>query len=158
MTDFFASLYEWFGIMPLYSKGMMERLRGWDITCTGYIASPLYNYIGWSMIIVTAFIYALQYHIIDSSRWNKKQHWWLFSLVIVSLNFIIAFSLTYNMVQSGDFCQSDNLSVADCIGFSFSNALLSFILFVLLTSFPFPRRYIPTVNGGNCRGTTLWKP
>jgi len=157
MTEIFASLYEWFGIMPLYSKGMMERLRGWDITCTGYIATPLYNYIGWSMIIVTVFIYIFQYHIIDSSRWNKKQHWWLFSIMIVALNFITAFSLTYNMVQSSDFCQSDNLSVSDCIGFSFSNALWSFILFILITSFKYPRN-LPGRNGSNCRGTTLWKP
>lgn len=154
MTDFFASIYELFS---LYSKGMGERLRGWDITCTGYIASPLYDYIGWSMIIVTLSIYALQYHIIDSSRWNKKKHWWLFSLLIVGLNFIIAFLLTNNMFQSGDFCQTDILSVLDCIFFGFSNAIWSFIFFTLLTSFPFPKRAIPSMNG-NCRHTTFWKP
>ena len=157
ITNFFAGLYEWFGLMSLYSKGMMERLRGWDITCTGYIASPLYVYIGWIMIILTALIYILQYHVIDSSRWNKKSHWWLFGLLIFIINFLIAFSVTYNMVQSGDFCQSDNLTVTDCFGFGFSNALWSLIFFILLTSFPFPRRVIPSRNG-NCRHTTFWKP
>lgn len=32
MLDFFASLYEWFGINPLYSIDMGDYLRGWDIT------------------------------------------------------------------------------------------------------------------------------
>ena len=75
MKDFFASLYEWFGLMPLYSTDMGDQLRGWDITCTDYIDTPWYVNIGWLMIITTSFIYALQYHIIDSPRWKNKIHW-----------------------------------------------------------------------------------
>jgi hypothetical protein len=51
MKEFFASLYEWFGLMPLYSTDMGDQLRGWDITCTDYIGTPWYVYIGWIMII-----------------------------------------------------------------------------------------------------------
>lgn len=157
MKEISASLYEWFGFIPLYSRDMGDQLRGWDITCTDYIATPWYVYIGCIMLILTAFIYALQYHIIDSSRWNKKIHWWIFALLIVVLNFLIAFAIPFNILQSGDFCNQLNLTVSDCIGFGISNALWSFILFLLLTSFPFPRRVIPSRNG-NCRNTTCWKP
>jgi len=150
MTDFFASAYEWFGVMPLYSKGMMERLRGWDVTCTDYIASPIYTYAAWCTIGSVLFIYALQYHILDSSRGNKKLHLWLYALSVVAVNFLGACLYTNSLVQSDDFCPSDNLSVSDCLGFGFSNALWSFILFLFITSVPWPRGF-----STNCRHTTF---
>lgn len=153
MKEFFASLYEWFGLMPLYSKDMGDQLGGWDITCTDYIGTPWYVYIGWIMIIITALVYALQYHIIDSSRWNKKHHWWIFALLIFVLNFLIAFTIPFNTVNAGDFCNQLNLSIADCIGFGLSNAIWSFIFFLIISSNPYIRRC-----STNCRNTTFWKP
>lgn len=157
MKEFFASLYEWFGVNFLYSTDMGDQLRGWDITCTDHIGTPWYVIIGWAMIAITVLFYVLQYHIIDSSRCNKKQHWWLFALLMVVLNFLIAFIIPFNTVNAGDYCNQLNLSITDCIGFGLSNAIWSFIFFVLLTSFPFPRAVIPSKNG-NCRNTTFWKP
>lgn len=153
MKEFFASLYEWFGVIPLYSRDMGDQLRGWDITCTDYIATPWYVYIGWIMIILTGFIYALQYHIIDNSRLNKKMHWWLFALLIVVLNFLIAFTIPFNTLQASDYCNQLNLSVSDCIGFGLSNAVWSLILFVIISTPPLIRRF-----STNCRLTTFWKP
>jgi len=153
MLNFFASLYEWFGLMPLYSKDMGDQLRGWDITCTDYISTPWYVYIGWIMIIITVFIYALQYHIIDNSRVNKRSHWWIFALIIVFLNFIVAFTIPFNSIQAGDYCNQLNLSVSDCIGFGFSNAIWSFLIFILISTVPFIRSL-----SANCRHTTFWKP
>ncbi|MBW2937546.1 hypothetical protein KXJ69_05480 [Aureisphaera sp. CAU 1614] len=153
MEEFFASLYEWFGLNPLYSTDMGDQLRGWDITCTDYIGTPWYVIIGWSMIGITIISYALQYHIINSPQFNKKHHWWIMALVIVLLNFLVAFLIPFNSIQSGDFCNLLYLSVSDSIGFGASNAVWSFILFILLTSFKYPR-YL----GINCRHTTFWKP
>ena len=153
MLNFFASLYEWFGLIPLYKKDMGDHLRGWDITCTDYIATPWYVYIGVIMLIITGFIYALQYHIIDNSRINKRVHWWLFALLIIILNFLIAFTIPFNSIQAGDYCSQLNLSVTDCIGFGFSNALWSFILFILISTIPLIRSL-----STNCRHTTFWKP
>jgi hypothetical protein len=153
MLGFFASLYEWFGLIPLYSRDMGDQLRGWDITCTDYIATPWYVNIGWIMIILTGFIYALQYHILDSSTWNKKRHWWIFALLIFALNFLIAFAIPFNTIQSGNFCNTLILTVSDCIGFGISNALWSFILFLIISSNPLIRK-----NSDNCRHTTFWKP
>lgn len=153
MEEFFASLYEWFGLNPLYSTDMGDQLRGWDITCTDYIGTPWYVIIGWIMISSTAVFYALQYHIIDSSRWKNKAHWWLFALIIVLVNFLVAFLIPYNSIQAGDYCNQLNISVSDCVGFGLSNAVWSFILFAVITTIPVFRRF-----SNNCRHTTFWKP
>lgn len=153
MKEFFASLYEWFGLMPLYSTDMGDQLRGWDITCTDFIGTPWYVYIGSIMIILTAFLYSFQYHIYDSTRFNKKQHWWIMALVIVALNFLIAFTIPFNTVKAGDFCNQLNLSASDCIGFGLSNAIWSFIFFLIISTNPLIRRF-----STNCRNTTFWKP
>lgn len=153
MKEFFASLYEWFGLMPLYSTDMGDQLRGWDNTCTNYTGTPYYIYIGWIMIIITALVYALQYHIIDSSRWNKKHHWWINALLIFVLNFLIAFTIPFNTVNAGDFCNQLNLSVSDCIGFGLSNAIWSFMFFLIISTNPLIRKF-----STNCRNTTFWKP
>lgn len=153
MKEFFANLYEWWGLILFYSTGMGDHLRGYDFTCSDYTGTPYYVNIGIIMIIVTAVFYALQYHIIDSSKYNKKQHWWLFALVIVVVNFIIAFIPIYNDIQSQDFCESLNLSVPDCIGFALSNAIWSLILFMIISTIP-GFRLLST----NCRHTTFWKP
>lgn len=151
--DFFASIYEWFGIIPLYTKGMMERLRGWDYISQDYVLTNWYVNMGLIMIAVSLLIYALQYHIIDSSSWNKKKHWWLFSILIFVINFLIAFIVTNNIVQTGDFDPNDNLSVSDCIGFGLSNAIWGFLLFLIISTIPIIRRF-----STNCRHTTFWKP
>lgn len=153
MREFFASLYEWFGLIPFYSKDMGDHLRGFDITCTDYIATPWYVYVGWIMFVITGVLYALQYHIIDSPRFIKKRHWWLVAMLIFTLNFLVAFSIPYNAINAGDFCQELVLSVPDCIGFGISNALWSFILFLIITTIPVLRRF-----STNCSHTTFWKP
>ena len=153
MKDFFASLYEWFGLVPFYVSDLGDHLRGFDITCSDFIGTPWYLYIGCSMIITTIIIYALQYHIIDSPRLNKRRHWWLVALIIIAINFITAFAIPYNSLQTGDLCQDLHFSVADCLGFGLSNALWSLILFVIITTIPWIRQL-----GVNCRHTTFWKP
>lgn len=153
MKEVFASLYEWFGLFPLYSKDMGDLLRGWDITCTDYISTPWYVYIGWIMVILTVAIYTIQYHIIDSSRWNKRKHWWVFASLIISLNFLIAFAIPFNIIQTSDFCNLLNLTISDCIGFGLSNAIWSLVLFLVISTIPIPRRF-----STNCRHTTFWKP
>lgn len=154
MRDFFASLYEWFGLIPFYSTDLGEHLRGYDITCSDYMGTPLYVYIGWIMIALTVFFCFLQYRIINSPRFNKRVHWWIIALVIVVINFLIAFTLPFNDLQSADFCNQLKISIADCVGFGISNAIWSLILFLLLTSFPLPRRWA----GHNMTDTTFWKP
>ncbi len=153
MTNFFASLYEWFGLMPLYSRDLGDHLRGYDITCSGYIGTPWYAYIGSVMFLLTIFLYALLYHIIDSPRFMRKYHWWIFALIIVSLNFLIAFLIPFNSLQAGDYCNQLNLSVSDCIGFGLSNAIWSLLLYGFVSSIPLVRRF-----STNCSHTTFWKP
>ena len=154
MSDFFASLYEWFGLVPFYSTDLGEHLRGYDITCSAYMGTNLYMGIGLAMLGVTAAVYILQYYVINSPAWNKRMHWWLFALLLVVVNFLIAFGFPFKDLQAGDYCTQLRISVLDCVFFGISNAIWSFILFLLLTSFPVPRRWA----GHNMTDTTFWKP
>lgn len=153
MIDIFASLYEWFGLMLMYSVDMGEHLRGWDVTCIGYIGTPWYNIVGWIMTISVLITYILQYRLIDSPRFNRAINWWLYALALVLLNFTIALSISYNSIQTGMVCSDFDLGFADCVGFAFSNTTLSFVLYAILTSISFMRNI-----GVNNRMTTFWKP
>ena len=131
MRDFFASLYEWFGLIPFFSTDLGEHLRGFDITCSDYLGTPLYVYVGWIMIGLTVGFYILQYYVINSSRFNKRVHWWIIALAMIGLNFLIAFTWSFNHLQAGDYCTQLKISTADCVGFGISNAIWSLILFLL---------------------------
>ena len=153
MTDFFASLYEWFGLVPFYSQDFGDHLRGWDITCTDYMGTPWYNYIGVIMIGVTIFGFALQYYIIDSTRFNRARSWWVFTGATVFMNFLIAFTITYNDIQAENYCNQLHIGIGDCAGFALSNLLWSFIILTTISSIPIVRKM-----STNCRHTTFWKP
>jgi hypothetical protein len=153
MRDFFASLYEWFGLNSLYSTDLGEHLRGYDITCSDYLDTPLYVMVGLSMIFSTIIIYILLYYVINSPRWNKRAHWWIFAGVLVSINFLIAFTPPFNDLQTTDYCTQLRISALDCVFFGVSNAIWSFILFAILTSSP-----IRKWAGHNMTDTTFWKP
>jgi len=153
MIDFFASLYEWFGLIPFYSNDMGDFLRGWDITCTDYIGTPWYQTIGWIMILTTSFFYVMQYHIIDSTKWKNKFSWWITAFLLTLTNYLIAFLITYNQLNLQNYCSDLFLTMMDCIGFATSNALWSLLIFVLITTVPIFRRF-----STNCRYTTFWKP
>lgn len=153
MTTFFAGLYHWWGMNPFYSRALHNQLRGWDVTCSGFFGRPWYNYAGLTMTAVTVFIYALQYHIVDSSRFNKKSDLWIMTLVTVLLNFFVAFAISYNNLRTSNYCISDVITIGDCIGFGFTNAFWSVILLFFLTSVNLFRQL-----STNCRHTTFWKP
>jgi len=153
MEELFAYFFEFFG-SPLYSDDLVDHLRGYGIECDGnYNGTHWYFTVGWAMIGITGFFYALQYHIIDSVKFYKRIHWWLNALVIVVLNFSLAFGGIYNEVSSENFCNELVISTSDCINFGMSVGLWSLIIFMLLTSFPFPR-----IFSTNCNHTTFWKP
>jgi hypothetical protein len=153
MNEIFSSIYEFGGLIPFYSTDLGDHLRGFDITCTGYVGTPWYAYIGWIMIGLTLLLYALMYHIIDSVHFNKKSSWWIMALLVVLINFFLAFSVSYNSVRSGDVCKSLHISFGDFIGFGFANATVAFILFLIITTIPWIRDL-----GTNCRVTTFWRP
>jgi len=134
MQEFFAKLYEWFGLLPIYSRDMAEHLRGWDYACSGYFALPQYVYVGWAMIIVTTVIFALQYDLINSKRFPGPRHWGLAAFMIVIINFLVAFAVPFISIETKSYCLHFKLSVADCIGFAISNAVWSFLLFVILSA------------------------
>jgi hypothetical protein len=154
MNNFFAGLFEWWGLMPLYATDLGDHLRGYDISCNDYVGTPWYSIIGVTMISITVMFFALQYNIIDSTRYNAKIHTWISALIITFLNFLIPFTITFNTLHSQNYCNELVFTVSDCLGLGISVSLWSFFLFALITSIPWLRGNFSR----NCRHTTLWKP
>ena len=133
MDEFFTRLYEWFGLIPVYSKDLDEFLRGWDYGCTGYFALHWYLLVGLFMVVTTALLFGLQYDLISGKRFKKNRHWELAALMIVIVNFSVAFTVPFIALETGRHCLRLKLATLDCIGFGLSNAVWAFILFTLLS-------------------------
>jgi len=133
MDEFFARMYEWFGLIPIYSKDLGEFLRGYDYACTGYFALHWYLYIGLFMIVSTLLLFALQFDLVSGIRFKKIEHWELAGLIVAIVNFAIAFGVPFIAIQNGRYCMRLKLATMDCLTFGFSNALWALVFFSLLS-------------------------
>ena len=133
MKQVFSHMYEWFGLIPLYSKDLSDFLKGWDYACVGYFALPWYFYIGWGMIGLTLLLFALQYDLISGIRFRNAEHWELAVLVVAICNFMMAFTIPFVAINKGMQCPQLNISVSDCMLFGLSNAIWGVIFFLLLS-------------------------
>ncbi|MBE7516045.1 MAG: hypothetical protein HS105_05485 [Chloracidobacterium sp.] len=154
MNDIFASIFEWFGLFSVYSVDLGDHLRGLDITCSDYVGSPLYTYIGWIVLGTVFGFYVLIYHVINNPRFNKRGHWWVAATVLILINFLVAFGWAFKDLDTGNYCNKLHFSTADCVFFGLSVAFWSLLAFGVLTALPYPRR----LAGYNMTETTLWKP
>jgi len=133
MRDFFAHMYEWFGLVPLYSRDLSDFLKGWDYACVGYFALPWYTYIGLLMFITTILIFALQYDLVSGERFKKWEHAELSVFIVVVVNFAIAFTIPAVAILKKMHCPGLHLTFSDCLVFGLSDAIWSFILFGILS-------------------------
>jgi uncharacterized membrane protein len=133
MKEFFAHMYEWFGLIHPYTRDMDDFLRGWDYACVGYYALPWYFYTGILMIIITVLVFALQYDLVSGRRFKKIEHWELAALIAVVANFLIAFIIPATAILKGNHCPLLKLTVTDSLLFGVSNAVWSLILFSMLS-------------------------
>ena len=131
--SFFARLYEWFGLLPVYSHDMAEFLKGMDVSCTGYYALPWYFYVGLLMIIITTLLFLMQYDLISSRRFPKAEHWGLAAFVVFVVNYALAFTAPFVAQQTKFYCPGLQLTVVDCIGFGVSNGAWALVYFSLLS-------------------------
>jgi hypothetical protein len=132
MKDFFAMLYSWFGIFPIYSRDMHEFLRGMDAACSGYYALPGYFYIGIAMILSTCLLFALREDLISPDRFTQWEHFGIGTTVTFLTNFFIAFLYPFIRVLRHDYCPHLTLSAFDCFLFAISNGIWACILFSIL--------------------------
>jgi hypothetical protein len=145
MTEFIATIYEWFG----YNTDLGNHLRGLDITCTAFIGTDFYLLIFLYMIGINIALFILMYYIINSVRFLTKWSWWLTALLGMAINFGIAMS--YPAVQQP--CIQLHFTGIDLTLYGIANAFWSLIIFIILTSNPYLRKL-----STNCRNTTFWKP
>ncbi len=126
-------MYEWFGLVPLYSHDMAEFLKGMDVTCSGYYALPWYFYVGILMVTLTLLLFGLQYDLISGSRFAKSEHWELAAFVVFIVNFVVAFAVPFVAHETRFYCPSLHITVMDCMGFGLSNAAWALLFFSLLS-------------------------
>ncbi len=154
MKEIFEALYTWFGTNPLFSNDLKRHLMGLDITCSDFTGPPWITNIALLMIVITILMYAIQYHIFDTDAFCSGWWWWINATFTFVVNFVLAFIITFYFFWLEEiYCPQLNIPIADLIGFSVSNGILSFVLFVIISSTPLPRMF-----SKNCDGTTFWKP
>jgi hypothetical protein len=154
----FRNIYEIFGLNPFFSSHMAQFLRGTGEICPEYSGTPLYDLFGFAMLGLSIFIYALLYHIIDKPQISGPKWCWIFAGSTFALNFVIAFIVLWTHLRDGVLrfeCDEEFINVIfnfpSVAMFAFVNAVLGFIVFAVLSSSPYPRRF-----SKNLFNTTFW--
>jgi hypothetical protein len=153
----FRNIYELFGLNPFFSDYMTAFLAGNEELCSEpYSGMPLYAVFGLVMLVSSAFIYVLQYHIIDRVNFNGCKWWWIFASSAFIFNFAFAFIKLWGLLSGGIEafgCDEEFVSVifnfSDIGMFALVNGILGFIVFTLLSWPPLFRRL-----SKNCYNTT----
>ena len=153
IDDFFSSLYEFFGLMPLYSEDMAYALTGTD-PCGTEEGTHWLTIIGLLMISSVVLTYLIFYHFYNSSGFNKVKHWWIVAMIMLSFNFFIAFVLSFNIYSGAEDCEKlGTIVFMDTVSIGLVNAIWSILIYIFITTIPWPRRM-----STNCSGTTFWRP
>jgi len=153
MSEIFSSIYEFGGLLPLYSADLSDHLRGFDVSCTNYSGSPYYTYVGFFMLTTCLFAGALQYYIIDSPRYMRRSAWWITTTILSVVNLVFAFVVVSNSLKPGKFCENLVITTGDVVGFAMANAICAFLFYLIMTSIPVFR-----AKSINCKYTTFYKP
>lgn len=152
MTDFFLSLYEWFGLIFFYSQDMSNLIAGYGCNSLSDEGLPTINIVGIILLFSVLLTYLFMYHLLNSAKYNKVTHWWIVAFILFLFNFLVAFVMSWNIVNAMTDMACE-LSMGDCIGFALSNSIWSLVLFGVISSLPWPRKF-----SSNLCETTFWKP
>lgn len=153
----FRSLYEIFGLNPFFSQNMASFLGGIEDLCNEpYSSVSLYAFFGIAMLVSAAFIYALQYHIIDKVGVSSHKAWWAFAGIAFVFNFGCVAIRMWTLLSNAPLkfgCDEEFIKVIfniqDIAVLAFVNGLFGFIVFALLSWPPLFRRL-----SKNCYNTT----
>lgn len=148
MTDFIASIYEWFH----YNIALGQHLRGLDpVTCDDFTGTDLYFRIFMIMVGSNVLAFIVMYLLIDkiTAKFTTLYSWWITALATAAINFGIALTLPTTVDQ----CIKLAFDSSDLSLYALANSFWSVVCFIILTSFPVPRNF-----STNARLTTFWKP
>ena len=132
----FRNIYEIFGLNPFFSSNMAAFLAGMEDLCSEpYSGVPLYTFFGLVMLISSAVVYVLHYHIIDSVKYSGFKSWWLSACVAIIFNFGFAFLRIWILLKNGPLkfdCDEEFFQtifkIPEVAMFAFVNGVLSFIV------------------------------
>ncbi len=134
MKDFFAPIYEL--LKALYGSDLADHLYGLDPAGSGdYTARSLYVTVGFLLIALTASIVSAYYFLLNSPRYNRWFHWAGFMAANFFINLGIGFYLPFLDYDKGKIAPAirDAIDTGHLWGFGMANALLSLVLFVVLS-------------------------
>jgi hypothetical protein len=115
MNDLFASWYELLTYFNSFSDDMYNE--------------KLYISIGLWMVLIPVVILALYYYALNSVKFNKWGYWLLLVVILCVVNFIIAYSISYNALDNLYVQQNNILPYsAEFVGFSLINVLWTFVV------------------------------
>lgn len=87
MNDFFAPIYEGWG--AFYLDNFSDDLYN----------ERLYIPIGWTLLLTALGLMAVYYYVINHPRFNRWFHWLIYVLIIGSINFAVAYFISYNEIS-----------------------------------------------------------
>ncbi|MGL5890372.1 MAG: hypothetical protein ACRC3B_10830 [Bacteroidia bacterium] len=140
MNSFFSNLFSWWGTLSFYSNDMREFMNGYDRIAGDYTGSARFAFAGLSLLVLTAATFSFYYFVLDSSRYSGRKHWAMFLLAAVLLSGIVSWFIGYPALNAAGSDPDLYIGSVDCLGFAASAMIWSFILFVLLSLSPFPRK------------------
>lgn len=145
IRNFFEQLYVLFHRIGFFGSELADYLSGKTCQCddndvvitevdTIWNNSMYWEYGVWAILIplVVAFLF---YRAIDSIMFNKPRHW-----VIVLASIFVGFLMTgflsvYDAHNSGVMfnicCEFENVTISDCWGFGFANAIIASLVFIV---------------------------
>jgi len=151
----FAQLFEFFGL-KLFSDDFSKFMRGLTDSCTSTAGPTFYLFIGLIVIVTAVLFFLLHYRLINSPTFNSVGSWWTMAIVLMAVNFSIAFLWPYQTLKRGKFCSDltglSGTYIADLFGFGLSVAVWTLIIYAIITTIPWP------FKGHNMSRTTFWKP
>ena len=123
------TIYRW--LSSLFGSNLAEHLSGWSEVTGDYTEANLFFIIGMSSLIIAIVACVTYYYILNHPRWNRGFKWLIFLVIVLIVNFLLAFGICYSDLLAGNISSDISaISVAECLGFGLANIIVSIVIFV----------------------------
>lgn len=119
MEDFFTTIYYWTN--NFYSVELDSYL---------YDTTPGYLHVGVSALIISIITCAMYYYLHAPVR-KQTMWWWTYAFFNAIINICVALWYTVTPLINNEIEPDYSWSYLDCFAFSFTNAIWSFVFFVV---------------------------
>lgn len=144
MSNLFGNIYYLFS--GIFGQYMSDYLRGYNCETAGFDGSVVYLPMGLVMTIITLLFVVLYYFILDRQKFNNFFAWFVFLASSALINFFIGAVWTLRHLNNGYIGDclryiineegeviAENITSYNCWMFGLANAVVSIVLFFLLS-------------------------